>query len=114
MVRAHKRKTLIRKPYLGYYNPKRKKRSSARILRDILYLARGGEKKTHILFGTNVNPAILERYLELAVAAGLIRKTEKGYETTMKGIEYVENYDLFQSLLKSLESVERQIERLVA
>jgi len=108
------RSTVIRKPFLGYNNPKRKKRSGARILRDILAIAGDGEKKTHILFGSNINPTILEKYLKLSLEHGLLVKTDKGYATTPKGREFIKNYDLFQSLLENLEEVERQINKILS
>ncbi|PSN91896.1 hypothetical protein B9Q03_02970 [Candidatus Marsarchaeota G2 archaeon OSP_D] len=108
------RSIVIRRPFLGYSNPKRKKRSGAKILRDILYIAGDGEKKTHILFGSNINPTILEKYLKLSLEHGLLVKTDKGYAATAKGKEFVKNYDLFQSLLESLDEVEKQIKTILS
>lgn len=106
--------TLIKKPFLGYSNPKRKKRSGAKILSDIISIAGDGEKKTHILFGSNINPTILEKYLKLSLEHGLLVKTDKGYAATPKGKEFVKNYNLFQSLLENLDEVEQQIKKIIS
>jgi predicted transcriptional regulator len=114
MVQTQSRSAVIRRPFLGYSNPKRKKRSGAQILRDILYIAGEGEKKTHILFGSNINPTILEKYLKLSLDHGLLVRTDRGYATTVKGREFIRNYDLFQSLLRNLDDVEAEIKKLLS
>lgn len=93
---------------------KKKRRSSAKILRDILYVARNGKKKTHILFGSNLNLTMLEKYIRLAMDAGLLERTEKLYITTQKGEDFIKSYDLYQNLLQDLEQLERQIEKLLS
>lgn len=114
LAQQSSRSTLIKRPFLGYSNPKRKKRSGARILRDIISIAGDGDKKTHILFGSNINPIILEKYLKLSLEHGLLIKTERGYAATHKGREFVEKYDLFQSLLENLDEVEQQIKKIIS
>ncbi len=69
------------------------------IIADILRIARKGAKKTHIVYGANLNFKILQEYLDELEESGLITNHMEGgglIETTEKGIQYLQYYDGFK------------------
>ena len=56
---------------------------------DILKVARGGARKTWIVYGANLNFNVVKRYLRDLVGAGALRRTGDLYHTTEKGMEYL-------------------------
>lgn len=68
------------------------KRSYVDITAEILRIARAGASKTQIVYGANLNFAMLREYAEELANAGLIRKDGCLIKTTEKGREYLEYY----------------------
>jgi predicted transcriptional regulator len=70
-----------------------KPRSKIEILTDILSLLtkRPRIKKTHIMFGANLNHKLLEKYIPLLVRAGLVSydDVEHVYDLTESGATYL-------------------------
>lgn len=69
------------------------------IIADILRIARKGAKKTHIVYGANLNFKILQEYLDELEESGMITNhMEVGglIETTEKGIQYLQYYEGFK------------------
>jgi predicted transcriptional regulator len=70
------------------------KRSNLEISADILKVAIGGAKKSHLVYQANLNFAIIKDYLENLSRSGLLATPANGsklYTTTDKGIAFV-NY----------------------
>ena len=76
------------------------RRSRFDVVADILEVARGGTKKTTIVYSANLNFEVLGRYLADLVARGLIRRNngEKIIELTEKGQEYLRRYRKLREL----------------
>jgi len=73
-----------------------KRRNNVEIMAEILRIAKKGARKTHIVYGANINFKLLQEYLNELKKAGLIvNHTEKGglIETTERGIEYLNYYE---------------------
>jgi predicted transcriptional regulator len=71
-----------------------RKRSSFEISAEILRVAMGGAKKSHLVYQANLNFAIIKDYLQELTSSGLLTSpmnSSKLYTTTDKGIEFV-NY----------------------
>jgi len=82
------------------------------VLRAILDAAQGGEKKTRIMFKSNLNPLVLERYLKFCRTNGLIIKTAEGYVTTSKGIKLLSCLNEANAAELNLKKIESDIRRL--
>jgi len=73
-----------------------KRRNNMEIMVEILRIARKGARKTHIVYGANLNFKLLQEYLNELEEAGLIvDHTEKDglIETTERGIQYLNYYE---------------------
>jgi len=63
---------------------------------EILKIARKGAKKTHIVYGANINFKLLEEYLYSLEKAGLIvnhTETDGLIRSTDRGIQYLNYYE---------------------
>ena len=58
---------------------------------EILRIARKGAKKTHLVYGANINFKLLHEYLDELEKAGLIAKNNGAIRTTEKGTQFL-NY----------------------
>ena len=71
-----------------------RKRGNLEVSADILKVAIGGTKKSHIVYQANLNFAIINEYLAHLAHSGLLTVPANGsnlYTTTDKGIAFV-NY----------------------
>jgi predicted transcriptional regulator len=89
------------------------RRSSSEVLRDMLYAAHGGAKKTHIMFRSNVNPVVLEKYLKFCLDNGLIVKDQYGYSTTPKGIKLLRCLDQIRDLKRTISEAESEAKGII-
>jgi len=65
------------------------KRNNLDIEADILDLASQGIRKTHLVYGANLNFNIVKKYLERLFNKGCLKKEGPLYFTTEKGVEYM-------------------------
>ncbi len=83
------------------------------IMAEIMEVAKGGQLKTQIMYGVNLSFSQLKEYLSFLIEMGFLRTLVKNrkrvYETTAKGIKYIESYTKMSNLLKKLDSVEAPI-----
>lgn len=73
-----------------------RKRTNFEVSADILKVAIGGAKKSHIVYQANLNFAIIKEYLEDLATSGLLTVPVNGsklYTTTDKGIAFVNYMD---------------------
>ncbi|MEM2341301.1 MAG: winged helix-turn-helix domain-containing protein [Candidatus Bathyarchaeia archaeon] len=89
---------MLSKNVTGYMNSRR---SRTEIIAEILRIAKGGARKTRIVYGANINFKLLSEYLKKLEKAGLIIE-ESGknsiIRTTEKGIEYLRQYENLESI----------------
>ncbi len=74
-----------------------KNRSRVEIVANMLSIARSGALKTRLMYKANLSYLMVTEYLDYLSNAGLIKEIEvegaKVYQTTKKGIEYLQTYD---------------------
>jgi predicted transcriptional regulator len=72
-----------------------RRRDEIEIVRDILYIAQTGARKTRILYLANLNTATLERYLSQLRRVRLLDHdpNENVYRITPKGKQFMEKYE---------------------
>jgi len=73
-----------------------KRRNNVEIMAEILRIARKGARKTHIVYGANINFKLLHEYLDELEKAGLVvNHTEKGglIETTERGNQCINYFE---------------------
>jgi len=74
------------------------------LVRDILNEAKQGANKTRLVYATNLNFKLLEKYLTFLIAKGLVAKSEDGgptYQTTKQGEEFLKHYASLETILKA-------------
>lgn len=66
------------------------RRTRIDIIIDILDVAKGGVNKTSIVYRTNLNFKLADKYLELLQKQGLVENYSDKYKTTDKGKIFLE------------------------
>lgn len=85
-----------------------KRRDKHDIVLDILKIARGGKRKTHIMYKAKLSYGQLKGYLGLLNDRGLLESNNGVYHTTSKGLNFIKTYEEI-SLFK-LSSENRMIQ----
>jgi len=70
-----------------------KRRDKHDIALDILKIARGGKRKTHIMYKAKLSYGQLKAYLELLNDRGLLVSNNGIYNTTTKGLNFIKTYE---------------------
>ena len=75
-----------------------KRRNNVDIMADILRVARGGAKKTWIVYRANLNFKIVKEYLSELKEHGLLEEVTGStlFRTTEKGLEFLDQYESFR------------------
>ena len=73
------------------------RRNRLDIIADILNAAKMGLRKTRIVYSTNLNFKLANKYLPLLTENGLLEVIDRDYITTSQGIEFLENYRKIQA-----------------
>ncbi len=96
-----------------------KNRDRLSIVVAILEAAHFSASKTRIMYAANLSFSLLEKYLEVASGAGLIKVSRGKYLLTLKGQGFLREYNYFhqrydraQKMLESLGSEREQLESL--
>jgi predicted transcriptional regulator len=78
------------------------------IIAEIMAVAKEGRLKTQIMYGVNLSYSQINEYLSFLTEMGFlivrVDNRKKVYETTAKGIQYIESYRKMSNLLKKLDS----------
>lgn len=87
-------------------------RSRLKIVADVLSVAKGGAKKTQIMYQANLSYKLLTRYLQEVLEAGLV-KLENGeaYELTAKGFEFLREFDDYYERRQKLRTQATEMKR---
>jgi len=72
-------------------SPRRRDRHD--IVLDILKIARGGKRKTQIMYRARLSYGQLKAYLGLLNDKGLLESNNGFYHTTDKGLEFIRTYE---------------------
>jgi predicted transcriptional regulator len=89
------------------------RRRGAEVLYDVLKACENGTKKTHIMYRSNVNPAVLNRYLNFCADNGLITKNKRIYTTTAKGLEYIRCLNELSSLKRGVAELQAEAQSML-
>ena len=92
-----------------------KNRNRMEIVANLLTIAKTGALKTHLMYRANLSYLMATEYLNYLCGAELIQETlaedgtSKLFQTTSKGLKYLEVYDSLQSIagLDTKKTVER-------
>ena len=68
------------------------RRNNLDISAEILNLAKGGTRKTRLVYQANLNFTLLKKYLKKLLDRGMIETVDGIIFTTNKGIEFLEQY----------------------
>jgi predicted transcriptional regulator len=86
------------------------RRDRLAIMAEIMEISKGGRLKTQIMYGVNLSFSQLREYLSFLTKMGFLRVREnnrkKVYETTTKGIQYIESYSEMSNLLRTNVQIE--------
>ena len=80
-----------------------RKRSDIEISAAILRVARGGARKSHIVYKANLNFKMVKKYLDRLRESGLITGPACGskvFRTTEKGAKYLDYFEGFKDYMK--------------
>ncbi len=91
----------------------RKKRGSAELIMAMLVAASAGAKKTHIMFRSNVNPLVLEKYIKFCLNNSLLIKEGNIYKTTEKGKRFIACLQKIDELKQDLSEAETKARELI-
>lgn len=70
-----------------------RRRDKHEIVLDILKIARGGKRKTHIMYKAKLSYNQLKAYLELLNDRGFLESNNGFYCTTRKGLDFIKTYE---------------------
>lgn len=88
---------------------KAERRSSMEIMVTILEEARNGINKTRLVYGTNLNFVVVQKYIQFLMDKGLLQ-TAQGekllYSTTEKGVQFLDEF----AKLTDIMGVEQVVE----
>ncbi len=92
------------------------RRDKFKIVADILALAKKGSSKTNIMYRGNLSHSQLQNYLELLLSRKLLVHFSEGrrYVTTSKGLMYIQAFQHFEVITKSLTSEMGVLESLIS
>jgi len=79
-----------------------KKRARHDIILEILQNAKGGAKKTNIMYKTNLSFSQSEQYLSALKKAGFIAENSGIWKTTEKGLYVIDACELCHSLMEKV------------
>lgn len=82
---------------------KAKYRSRLRIVADILFAAREGSKKTHIMYKANLSYKLVSRYLTDVIEAGLVKFYDGEYIITKRGEKFIKKYQEYSDYREKLK-----------
>ena len=70
-----------------------RRRDKHDIVLDILKIARGGKRKTQIMYKAKLSYCQLKEYLGLLNDKGLLESNDGFYHTTRKGLDFIRTYE---------------------
>ena len=75
------------------------RRSGFEICADLLRVARGGARKTQLVYRANLNFKVVKRYLSVLLGNGLLEVDPPFYSSTEKGEEFLRLFGLIRTCM---------------
>ena len=65
---------------------------------DLLYVAKNGAKKTHLVYKANLNFVLVQKYLARLTENGLLESMNGRFFTTDKGSRFLDQYEIMKPM----------------
>ncbi len=74
------------------------RRNNIDISADLLYVAKNGAKKTHLVYKANLNFMLIKEYLARLTENGLLESVDEIFYTTDKGTRFLDQYEIMKPM----------------
>ncbi len=73
-------------------------RNNMDITADLLYVAKNGARKTHLVYKANLNFMLIKKYLVRLTENGLLESVNERFYTTDKGARFLDQYEIIKPM----------------
>ncbi len=73
-------------------------RNNIDITADLLYVAKNGARKTHLVYKANLNFMLIKKYLARLTENGLLESVNERFYTTDKGTRFLDQYEIMKPM----------------
>ena len=73
-------------------------RNNMDITADLLYVAKNGARKTHLVYKANLNFMLIKKYLATLTENGLLESVNERFYTTDKGTRFLDQYEIMKPM----------------
>ena len=74
------------------------RRNKLDISAELLYVAKNGAKKTHLVYKANLNFMLVKEYLARLTENGLLKSVDEIFYTTDKGARFLDQYEIMKPM----------------
>ncbi len=74
------------------------RRNNMDISAELLYVAKNGARKTHLVYKANLNFALINKYLARLTENGLLESVNEIFYTTDKGTRFIDQYEILKPM----------------
>jgi predicted transcriptional regulator len=74
------------------------RRNNMDIIAELLYVAKNGAKKTHLVYKANLNFVLINKYLVSLTENGLLESVNERFYTTDKGTRFLNQYEIIKPM----------------
>ena len=73
-------------------------RNNIDITAELLYVAKNGARKTHLVYKANLNFMLIKKYLVRLTENGLLESVDERFYTTDKGTRFLDQYEIMKPM----------------
>ncbi len=73
-------------------------RNNMDITAELLYVAKNGARKTHLVYKANLNFVLIKKYLVRLTENGLLESVNERFYTTDKGARFLDQYEIIKPM----------------
>ena len=73
-------------------------RNNMDITAELLYVAKNGARKTHLVYKANLNFVLIKKYLVRLTENGLLDSVNERFYTTDKGARFLDQYEIIKPM----------------
>ncbi len=78
------------------------RRNNVDISAELLYVAKNGARKTHLVYKANLNFVLIKKYLARLTENGLLESVDEIFYTTDKGARFLDQYEIMKPISGTL------------